>query len=286
MLKYIGGNSIHSVLRSSRKILHHYGKTPIINFAMEETNNKNMIFDEHMKLLDSINQNYKIAIKLSSFEFDKNMISNLIDYSITKNIQIIIDAEKNVDNQIYQHISNDLMLEFNKTSPNVIKTYQMYRKDSYSVLEDDLYFFRKHNVFLGTKLVRGAYWNSEYKQGHLYKNKIDTDFNYNKAILFLYNHYDKQYNILATHNKQSIYLANTLNQYHHKHFFSFAHLSGLGAIHFVNNSNRNRKTMKLTSYRNDLFSPITYEFINKNNRDDEIKRILLVIEQTLNELYQ
>ena len=58
-----------------------------------------------------------------------------------------------------------------------------------------------------------------------------------------------------------------------------------GSIHFVNNKSGNRKTMKLTSYRNDLFSPITYEFINKNNRDDELKRIMFVIEQTLNELY-
>ena len=237
MLKYIGGNCIHSVLRSSYKILNNYGRTPIINFAIEETNNKNMIFDEHMKLLDSINQNYKIAIKLSSFEFDKNMISNLIYYSINKNIQIIIDAEKNVDNEIYQHISNDLMLQFNKTSPNVIKTYQMYRKDSYSVLEDDLHFFKKYNIFLGTKLVRGAYWNSEFKQGHLYKNKIDTDFNYNKGILFLYNNYNKQYNIVATHNKQSIYLANTLNQYHDKHFFNFAHLSGMGEKNYKNMEN-------------------------------------------------
>ena len=58
-----------------------------------------------------------------------------------------------------------------------------------------------------------------------------------------------------------------------------------GSIHFVNNKSGNRKTMKLTSYRNDLFSPITYKFINKNNRDDELKKIMFVIEQTLNELY-
>lgn len=58
-----------------------------------------------------------------------------------------------------------------------------------------------------------------------------------------------------------------------------------GSIHFVNNKSGNRKKMKLISNRNDLFSPITYKFINKNNRDDEIKRIMFVIEQTLNELY-
>ena len=58
-----------------------------------------------------------------------------------------------------------------------------------------------------------------------------------------------------------------------------------GSIHFVNNKSGNRKTIKLISNRNDLFSPITYKFNNKNNRDYELKKIMFVIEQTLNELY-
>ena len=39
----------------------------------------------------------------------------------------------------------------------------MYRKDSFDNLKNDLILCNQNNVYLGTKLVRGAYWNSENK---------------------------------------------------------------------------------------------------------------------------
>lgn len=227
MFKYIGGNSVKSVLNSSKNILKS-NKIPIINFAIEETNKKNLILNEHKKLINSIDHNYKIAIKLSSFDFDTNILNNLINNSIKKKIQVIIDAEKNDDNEIYQNISNNLILNFNKEFPNVIKTYQMYRKDSLDNLKNDLILCNQNNVYLGTKLVRGAYWNSEHKEGHLYTSKYETDLNFDKGIILLSENYNKNYNILATHNKQSIHFANNINNYNNQQIFSYAHLLGMG----------------------------------------------------------
>ena len=98
----------------------------------------------------------KIAIKLSSFEFDLNTINKLIDKSKLKGIQIIVDAEKNIDYEKYQEISNELLFYHNKKNVNVIKTYQMYRKDSYQTLVDDYNFFVKNNIYFGNKMVRGG----------------------------------------------------------------------------------------------------------------------------------
>lgn len=227
MFKYIGGNTIKSAIKTSRIILKS-NKIPIINFAIEDTNNKYKVFNEHKNLINSIDSNYKIAIKLSSFNFDENIINKLINNSIDRKIQIIIDAEKNSDNDTYQEISNSLILKFNKDFPNVIKTYQMYRKDAFDNLKNDLILCNKNNVHLGTKLVRGAYWNSENKDGHLYIEKYETDLNFNKGIILLSENYNKNYNILATHNKQSINFADNINNYNNRQIFSYAHLLGMG----------------------------------------------------------
>ena len=56
----------------------------------------------------------KIAIKLSSFEFDLDLINKLIHKSSDKGIQCIIDAEKDIDYKNYQEISNQLIFEHNK----------------------------------------------------------------------------------------------------------------------------------------------------------------------------
>ena len=239
MFKYIGGNTIKNAIKTSNKIISS-NKIPIINFAIEESNNKNKIYQEHQNLLNSIDKRYKIAIKLSSFEFDNKCLQNLIEESSKRNIQIIIDAEKNINNNEYQLISNQLMFKYNKFSPNVVKTYQMYRKDSLQNLKDDINFFETNDIYLPTKLVRGAYWNSEREDGHLYKNKYETDVNYNKAIIYLSERMNKNYNILATHNKESINLGKLMNNYNNKKIFDFAHLLGMGEHNYKNqNENEN-----------------------------------------------
>ena len=44
----------------------------------------------------------------------------------------------------------------------------MYRTDSLNVLKNDLKFYNNNDKYLGIKLVRGAYWNSEKNEGHLF----------------------------------------------------------------------------------------------------------------------
>ena len=80
----------------------------------------------------------------------------------------------------------------------------MYRLDSFQQLNNDINLFSKYNKNIGVKLVRGAYWNSEKNNGQLFTSKYDTNLNYNNAIKFLDG--IDSYNILATHNKDSIEL--------------------------------------------------------------------------------
>ena len=188
-----------------------------------------------------------IALKLSSLNFENSLIKNLINKSINKNIKIIIDAEDNKNINNYRNITNHLIKNFNKEKVNIIKTYQMYRKDSFHELKDDINYFNNNifnnNVLLSTKLVRGAYWNSEKNDGHLFIKKEDTNSSYNKGLLKCYNNIQNKF-IVATHNKNSIKLVKNLKN---KNNIIVANLMGMNE-HLMNEHLMNELNISKATY--------------------------------------
>lgn len=231
MKRYLAGNSIKSVIDASQQTLKQ-GKYPIINYAVEyNTKDLYRTNEEYHKLSKILDPKSKVALKLSSLNFETSLIHDTVKRFIYKNIQVVIDAEENANNDIYHSISNELILGYNEKKCNILKTYQMYRKDSLDQLRKDIHLFNSKDIVMGTKIVRGAYWNAEHNEGHLYTKKEDTDANYNYAIIELFNNADtanfRSENILATHNLHSIQYANKLNNYFQKPIFNFAHLKGM-----------------------------------------------------------
>ena len=236
IFKFVAGNNLNNALKYGKKNINNK-IIPIINYISE--NNKNNIidvFNEYNNLLNTIDSNYMIALKLSSLNFNETYINNLADICKYKNIKLIIDAEDNNNIDNYRKLTNKLINKYNKKINNnytIIKTYQMYRKDSLLELYDDIKIFNNANCFFSSKLVRGAYYNNEYKKGHLYTNKVDTDNNYNLGIIKL-NEFSNIENIIASHNKESINLAKDLNNNDNK--FIIANLMGMNEK-FMNNLN-------------------------------------------------
>ena len=213
---YIAGNCFKSAIKVSHKEMSK-NKIPIINYVKEFTCNENETYNEYNRLLNFIDSRTMIALKLSSLNFNENLINKLIESYKKKNINILIDAENSKYNNLYNQIVNRLILSHNDEDYRILKTYQMYRLDSFQQLNNDINLFSKYNKNIGVKLVRGAYWNSEKNNGQLFTSKYDTNFNYNNAIKFLDNVHS--YNILATHNKESIELGLKM-----KSKFKYAHL--------------------------------------------------------------
>jgi hypothetical protein len=178
------------------------------------------------QLVKNRDNKHRIALKFSSFNFDKQYINLTIRNFIDNDWQVIIDAENNLLHNKYVLLVNTLMYEYNKLDCNIIKTYQMYRKDTKEELERDLIRFKHH--YFGTKIVRGAYLNSDHTSGMLFTDKYQTDFNYNEAIkLLIKENSKKSTNIIATHNKKSIKLLNKLVNVNNKSNFEYAYLLGL-----------------------------------------------------------
>tara|TARA_B100001175_G_C19460770_1_gene616355 strand:- start:619 stop:1443 length:825 start_codon:yes stop_codon:yes gene_type:complete len=226
IFKYISGNNINKAINISNKIIKK-NKIPIINYAVESSINNNIIINEFNNINSKINSNCKIAIKLSLFNFDKKIICDVLDNLIKKDIQILVDAENDENYNNYNNLTNDLILNYNKNQINIIKTYQMYRKDSLINIDNDINIMKNNNIKLGVKLVRGAYWNSDKNSNNLFLNKLDTDLNYNEGILQLYNKNKNSLNILATHNNESINLGYLLNKNKNRKIFEFGHLMGM-----------------------------------------------------------
>lgn len=225
LFRYVAGRNVLECLKRADLLLNK-GKTPVINFAVENTKNKEIVFSEYQKLNSKINEDYRVALKLSSLYFDDNLISKTVNMFKENNVKILIDAESDELNAKYQDYVNNLIIDHNQYSASIIKTYQMYRKDSLNTLLTDIEVFKSHNLWHGIKLVRGAYWNSEHKQGHLFTNKTDTNKSYNEGIYRIFkSENNKMLPILATHNTESINLGLLFNEF--KPIFEFGHLMGM-----------------------------------------------------------
>ena len=129
LFKFVAGNNINKVLSKS-KIFLNKKTIPIINYISESNINNNINFIEYKKLIDNVNNNYIIALKLSSLNFQQTDINKICNLCQKKNIKLIIDAENDKNIEEYRKITNSLLMKYNKNDLNIIKTYQMYRKDS------------------------------------------------------------------------------------------------------------------------------------------------------------
>lgn len=229
IFKYISGNKLNHAINYGKKIINNK-KIPIINYAVENNIKPKIIQNEFKKISNNIDNNFRIALKLSLFNFDINLIKETVDLFIKKDIKILIDAENEELYNIYNETCNELTWNYNKNKVNIVKTYQMYRTDSYNLLEYDINYAKNNNLYHGIKLVRGAYHNEDKNKKRnndyiLYQKKEDTDINFNKSLLHLYNDPLNKFIIIASHNIESInlgYLLNTDNR-----IFEFAHLLGM-----------------------------------------------------------
>ena len=211
--KFIGGRTIHHA--KNLKLKMPFGK--IYDYVKEGNHKDHKI--NHKINLYALNQTYNSyhAIKLTSL-YNSNLEGYLDDYyslCIKNGNKILIDAE-NVKNQNMINDYSNYCID-NYDGHIFYKTYQMYRKDTLSLLENDLHNYKNN---FGIKLVRGAYHNEDKSSGLLHLKKEDTHNDYDQAINLL-STYDNDV-IIASHNNQSCKKALTYGKN-----FKYAQLLGM-----------------------------------------------------------
>ncbi len=162
-------------------------------------------------LLEKI-QTGKSLSATEKVEYD-NLIKRLdsICYAAKEqNASIFIDAEESWVQDTIDHLVTIMMTRYNKEKANVYNTFQMYRHDRLEYLKNALKMAEKDGYFLGAKVVRGAYMDKERKRAEekgypspIQINKAATDEDYDSAIAFCVEHYEKIAFCTATHNALS-----------------------------------------------------------------------------------
>jgi len=128
-------------------------------------------------------------------------------------VGVFFDAEESWLQDTIDRIAMQMVVKYNKSKCIIYNTYQMYRHDRLHYLKVCYREAQAAGVYLGAKVVRGAYMEKERsraaEQGYespIHKTKADTDRDYDDAIRFCLEHYEHIGSCCATHNLDSNYL--------------------------------------------------------------------------------
>ena len=134
--------------------------------------------------------------------------------ALTNNVCVLIDAEESWIQSSIDEIYESLVLKFNSKKAIVYNTVQAYRVDRLEYLKKLHHTFSSKNVYLGIKLVRGAYMEKERNRAKalnyldpIHKSKKNTDKSFNISMMYMFENIDLFSIFIGSHNEESNYLA-------------------------------------------------------------------------------
>lgn len=163
----------------------------------------------------------KVQAKQSLSDAERKSYANTVArfkevcaYAAVQNVRLFVDAEETWIQDVIDELSLEEMKLHNKANALIYNTYQMYRNESYHILERHIAEAKAAQFLVGAKLVRGAYMEKERERaGEMgYKDPINkskpvTDDEYNKAVTLSIENIDHIHICLGTHNEDSCKLA-------------------------------------------------------------------------------
>ena len=198
-----------------------FGKIPTVNISIKATSLYSQIREE-------------------SWEFSKEELKNKIRPIFQKGMKnftfINLDMEHYQYKNLILEIFKELLSEEEfKQEPHFGIVIQAYLKDSFSDLQNLIHFAKKRKVPFTVRLVKGAYWDSEFllaKQKNwpipVYTQKEETDFNFEKCSSLLMENYEHIKTAVGSHNIRSISHALALKELYPKASLEFQTLYGMG----------------------------------------------------------
>lgn len=165
-------------------------------------------------------------------------INTICQKAFTANVSVMIDAEESWIQNTIDEQALAMMRLYNRQKAVVYNTYQLYHKSKLSSLQHDFEVAEQEGFMLGVKLVRGAYMEKERQRAEeknypspIQIDKTHTDNDYNTALQFCVQHYDRIALVAGTHNEEScrllVNLHNEQNISRNHPHICFAQLLGM-----------------------------------------------------------
>jgi proline dehydrogenase len=123
---------------------------------------------------------------------------------------VFIDAEESWIQPAIDYLADENMAKYNKQKAVIYNTFQLYRHDRLSYLNESIKNAKTHGYYIGAKLVRGAYMEKERKRASemnypspIQSNKEASDKDYDDALKLCMDNIDLMGLCAGTHNEKS-----------------------------------------------------------------------------------
>ena len=236
--QFCGGESIQDCDKTITLLGNHHVKT-ILDYSVEGLKNEdgyNDTKEEALRVIDFAAENEHIpfcVLKLSGLgstelmtkaqakekltDVEKTKLYNaelrvdeIVQKAKSKGLMVMIDAEESWFQSFIDGVAYRMMEKYNRESPVVYNTYQLYRHDVLDRLNRAQIQAEVDGYHLGAKLVRGAYMEKERDradelnyQSPIHETKEAVDLDYDKAVRFCFDNIHMMGVCAGTHNEKS-----------------------------------------------------------------------------------
>ncbi|HEY1046361.1 MAG TPA: proline dehydrogenase family protein [Bacteroidia bacterium] len=189
-----------------------------------------------MDLLTKVNAGQQLDQNESAeFERVKARFEKICLKAYQSDVRLFVDAEDSWIQDIIDQLTYEAMLKYNQQKAIIYNTIQCYRTGRVEHIQSKL---KEMNVYLGFKLVRGAYMEKERERATqmgyvspIHLNKADTDNEYDQAVKLCMDQIERVSICAGTHNElSSMKLAALMEErsipLNHPHVY-FAQLLGM-----------------------------------------------------------
>ncbi len=164
-----------------------------------------------MAILEKISSHTElITNEQSEWDKAKNRVFTICKKAFDAQLPVMIDAEESWIQGAIDQLAEEMIFTFNQHKSIVYNTLQMYRHDRLAYLGTLLEKCKENKVFLGVKIVRGAYMEKEREraaqlgyQDPIQPNKEASDRDYDAALRFVIQNITQISLVAGTHNEES-----------------------------------------------------------------------------------
>lgn len=168
-------------------------------------------YSTHKKMTES---------ELEEYHRGKARLEEICHVAYHAEVPIYFDAEESWIQETIDRLAEEMMKEYNKDKAIILTTLQMYRTDRINYLNFLIRMAQEGKIFIGIKLVRGAYLEKENARAlelgyvsPIQNSKENTDKDFDKAITICLENINLVTLCAGTHNEAStIYLLNEMQR--------------------------------------------------------------------------
>ncbi len=144
------------------------------------------------------------------WESTKRRVLEICSYAHEISQEVFIDAEESWIQNAIDILATEMMERFNKESPLIFTTVQLYRTDRLEFLKASHREAKRKGYIYAVKLVRGAYMEKERERASemgypspIYPDKASTDRAFDDAVEYCLDNIDDLAFVAGTHNEES-----------------------------------------------------------------------------------